>query len=410
MKKRLALILAICAVSSCAATPAEDVVATTVSVSSAETTTAVTDEEFHCEFADEVNLAIENEVSKSDILSQIDLTPLIDITTLEGYELAVDFVENFATEEEKQKVLNDNYMSKFAELHYIGTELADWLCSVNYTFYVGGEMRPSFTRLFYIKDGRVVKEIDDYILTINHIHKTAEKLYISTYDNGIFELDKATGKLKSIVPLNTYAEVLTVDEKYIFFHYNEAINIYFRENGETAATDIYSGMYDGISVAYNGEGLYYSIDDKRYCYDITSGETTETDIRPTDKYPWVYIGDGTDEYHIYTKYNKRSRLVSITVTENESGISKSYDLDKLTDKYGINEAGCRICGIIGDRLVINFYDGYLYAVDLKNDEVARIVVPTRYEHYSFSVCCGALTGVAVNENGAEYYCSSDVVF
>lgn len=403
MKKKLALFLALCALSGCAnTTPAETTTSETSETTSvtteiitpppvtttAQVTTAVTEEtspKYEGDMpeltAKNIPYTIEKRVRIDDLLGQIDIKPQIDVSKLDGYESSVWFYENFATEEEKTYMTDNNYMRHFASLDYIGTELADWLLQIDYYFITDGDTPPEYMRLFYVKDGKVTEELQniDFIIygnADNSIH-TDDFVYIPTWNNGIYEFNKHTGKLKNIISLDRWSCISTIDDKYIFFRAEDCLQIYDRESGKVTKTDIYEGMYDGTAVKYNGEVLYYSEDSKYYCYDIATGETSELSefgvAAANLDYPWDMIGNSNiGKYHIGTK-QRGGKTVSMTVTVRESGTERKYIFEEIAQNF-LND-GCVRASLRGEAygmlcFTIDTYTGtYLFLLDPERNTI-----------------------------------------
>ena len=402
MKRRLALLLAVCTFCSCAnTTPAETTaseISETTSVSTeittpppvtttTQTTTAVTEKtvpKYEGDMpeltAKNIPYTVEKRVIIDDLLGQIDIKPQIDITKLDGYESSVWFYENLATAEEKSYMTDNNFMRHFASLDYIGTELADWLLQIDYYFITDGQTPPEYMRLFYVKDGVVTEElrnIDFERYEATHSDNTADYIYMSTWNNGIYEFNKHTGALDNIISINEWADVFTIDEKYLFFRAYDCLQIYDRESGKVTKTDIYEGMYDGTAVKYNGEVLYYNEDNKYYCYDVAAGETSELSefgvAAANLNYPWDIIGNSNiGRYHINTKY-RTDKLVSMTVTVRESGTERNYIFEEIAQNF-LND-GCVRASLRGEAygmlcFTIDTYTGsYLFLLDPERNTV-----------------------------------------
>lgn len=277
---------------------------------------------------------------------------------------------------------DNNYMRHFASLDYIGTELADWLLQIDYYFITDGETPPEYMRLFYVKDGKITEELQniDFIIygnADNCIH-TDYCIYMPTWNNGIYEFNKHTGKLKNIISLDSWSCVSTIDDKYIFFRAEDCLQIYDRESGKVTKTDIYEGMYDGTAVKYNGEVLYYSEDSKYYCYDIATGETSELSqfgvAAANRDYPWDIIAGNSDigKYHINTKY-RTDKLVSMTVTVRESGTQRNYIFEEIAQNF-LND-GCVRANLRDEAygmlcFTIDTYTGtYLFLLDPERNTI-----------------------------------------
>lgn len=370
MKKKLALFLAVCTLSGCANdVPAESTTATleisettpvTTEITAAppvttttQTTIAVTEktpQKYEGDMpeltAKNIPYTVEKRVRIDDLLGQIDIKPQIDITTLDMYDNAVDYFENYATEEEKALLIPDCYMYYYTSLEYMGTEGTDWLLHIDYYFGVGAGLHiPSHSRFFRVKDGIVTEEIrSDEFLNFSVSKNTADYLYITVRGNdtiggGIYQFDKETTELQQIIPADGWLAFLAEDDNYIIYSYEDIIQIYNRESEEISITPIYydSFIFDGTRVLYNGEVLYYSENDKYYCYDIATGETSEISqfgvAAANRDYPWYIIGrQSIGKYHTNTKY-RTDKLVSMTVTVRESGTQRNYIFEEIAQKY-----------------------------------------------------------------------------
>ncbi len=402
MKRKLALFLALCTLSGCAnnlpaeitaseiteTTPVTTEITTAPPVTTTtKVTTAVTEKtplKYEGDIpeltAKNIPYTVEKRVRIDDLLEQIDIKPQIDVTKLDGYESSVWFYENLATEEEKAYMTNNNYMRHFASLDYIGTELADWLLQIHYYFITDGETTPEYMRLFYVKDGVVTEElrnIDFERYDAVHSDNTTDCIYMSTWNNGIYEFNKHTGALDNIISIDEWADVFTIDEKYLFFRAENCLQIYDRKSGKVTKTDIYEGMHDGTRALYNGEVLYYSEDNKYYCYDIATGvvsELSEFGVAAANRdYPWYIIGNSQiGKYHINTKY-RTDKLVSMTVTVRESGTQRNYIFEEIAQNF-LND-GCVRANLRGEAygmlcFTIDTYTGsYLFLLDPERNTI-----------------------------------------
>lgn len=404
MKRKLALFLAICTLSGCAnnlpaettataseitdTTPAKtEITAAPPVTTTTKATTAVTEKtplKYEGDMpeltAKNIPYTVEKRVRIDDLLGQIDIKPQIDVTKLDGYENSVWFYENLAAEEEKAYMTDNNYMRHFASLDYIGTELADWLLQIDYYFITDGQTPPEYMRLFYVKDGVITEElrnIDFERYGAVHSDNTTDYIYMSTWNNGIYEFNKHTGVLDNIISIDEWADVFTVDEKYLFFRAEECLQIYDRKSKKVTKTNIYEGMYDGTAVRYNGEVLYYNEDDKYYCYDIATGETSEISefgvAAANHDYPWEMIDNSNiGRYHINTKH-RTDKLVSMTVTVRESGTQRNYIFEEIAQNF--LKDGCVRANLHGEAygmlcFTIDTYTGsYLFLLDPERNTI-----------------------------------------
>ena len=284
MKRKLALFLALCTLSGCAnTTPAETTISETSETTSVtteitapppvttttQTTTAVTEKtppKYEGDMpeltAKNIPYTIEKRVRIDDLLGQIDIKPQIDITTLDMYDNAVNYFENYATEEEKALLIPDCYMYYRTNLEYMGTEGTDWLLHIYYYFGVGAGLHfPSHSRSFKVKNGIVTEEIiSDEFLNFSISKNTADYLYITVRGNdttggGIYQFDKKTTELQQIIPGDGWLSFLAEDNNYIIYSYEGIIQIYNKESKEISITPIPYDNYefDVTRVLYNGE-------------------------------------------------------------------------------------------------------------------------------------------------------------
>ena len=115
-----------------------------------------------------------------------------DVTASDYYESGVEYVERCYEGKELEEIREHNYIFKSnPSFHYMGTEAADWLATVSYGIYAG--QATSFERLFLIKDGEVVRELEpleDWILAA---YCSRGEIYLSSAVNGLRKTDIVTG-------------------------------------------------------------------------------------------------------------------------------------------------------------------------------------------------------------------------
>ena len=195
MKKIIAILLTLAVLSGCANTAPEEKTVTTADTHKETTVTTVTTTEKVTELTTapavtataestantateetpekykgdiprligkKLSCTIEKEVYNDELLKQIDITPNIDVTQLSGYDSAVNYVENYATKEEKALLIPNTYMYQHNKLYYTGTEQADWTLAINYFFAAGAGLHvSSYSRYFSVKDGIVTEELQN---------------------------------------------------------------------------------------------------------------------------------------------------------------------------------------------------------------------------------------------------------
>ncbi len=425
MKRKLALLLSLALLTACAdnavnsditdeqtATVAVETVevttitSTTASTTTAATTTAATTTVAPIEETDEPDVSQSDNISpvhfsEADVMrsmseehfyaaieEQIGYDTPVDITQLYDYEAARNLAERFPEELHKDAVAHNYSYIDFDEL-YIGSDYADWLCSAAYilnTDMPGSECY--YTRLFYVKDGKVTDHIleGDYDLCSLHYDYTGENFIIATGD-GLYSLPRTGGELVKLTDTKYYCRVHYISDKYtLYSDRDNVIEVYYFDTGENFMTDIYYGYQDCTEQKLTGDSIaYYSYETHSYhSFNIITQEYN-TNIPESDFKQLSEFFYNTAKNSAYTA---SATGTEIQICYNNTEQTKIYNLD------GLHTGHIELLGFFGGRLYIQAGyspDVYLLALDIESD-TAQAFHLDRYRYNYIEFTLDPLTG------------------
>lgn len=322
------------------------------------------------------------------IEEQIGYDTPVDITQLYDYEAARNLAERFPEELHKEAVAH-NYSYIDFDVLYIGSDYADWLCIATYilnTDMPGIECY--YTRLFYVKDGKVTDHIleGDYNLCSLHYDYTGENFIFATGD-GLYSLPRMGGELVKLADTNFFCRVHYISDNYMLYSDRDnVIEVYYFDTGENFMTDIYFGYQDCTTQGLTGDTIaYYSYETHRFhSFDIITQEYN-TDISEAD-----FERSSKHHYNTVTnsKYTASLSGAEIQICYNNTEQIKSYNLD------GLNTYHIDLLGFFGDRLYIQAgynSDVYLLALEIESGKAHTLYLngePSNYIDFTLDPLTG----------------------
>ena len=396
MKKTIALLLSICMLSGCANTdiPAETTTAatTTAAETTAVTTTAppVTTAAPKTEevpddgrimpekMETELTYTLEMHYNYEDIQEQLGTETPIDVTTVDGYKEAVEYAER-VDEEERQRLIEDNYTVVNLYHIYVGEEYADWFLVANYRLSVGSPINPFYSRLLYIKDNEIVKEIPFDELVHNY-YDFGGSIFISTYDSGIYELDMDTEEITHVIKCDDWTGIKSVSNDYIYYYISSQLRLYDRRSGEIIETEIYYNSQEGSPVKHIGNSLFYGYRENEEIkfreLNLETREITDLDITSLDEIGEEYNGTDSENSEDYcVSYD--SKTCSLALVSNGNGTEKVYNLESTLKKqdyppfptHGMYN-GFVYIGVNNNLILINPETDEMYMTEISSDAVS----------------------------------------
>ena len=294
-----------------------------------------------------------------------------DVTASDYYESGVEYVERCYEGKELEEIREHNYIFKSnPSFHYMGTEAADWLATVSYGIYAG--QATSFERLFLIKDGEVVRELEpleDWILAAYCIRG---EIYLSSAVNGLRKTDIVTGEspvvLKQDIQNDGWGMIAAINEDYIVYG-GSMQKILVRETGEIIDPDI---NWDGMSqlpLILSDDMIYYTYWLGEYhSYDIKKRVMTDGDSHNLSK---ITGYDYSDKWSVTPEETSTS---AIRVVNLYDGSERVYNLSALVGDISREELARYNTDYIfdGDRLWLhNWNELFCFVLNLETGEAAE---------------------------------------
>ena len=312
------------------------------------------------------------------IEEQIGYDTPVDITQLYDYEAARNLAERFPEELHKDAVAHNYSYIDFDEL-YIGSDYADWLCSASYI--LNTDMPGSvcyYTRLFYVKDGKVTDHILEGVYGLCELHYdyTGENIIIATSD-GLYSLPRTGGELVKLADTKYFGRVHYISDKYMLYSDRDnVIEVYYFDIGENFMTDIYFGYQDCTPQGLTGDIIvYYSYETHSYhLFDIITQEYN-TDIPEAD---FKQLSEFFYNAAKNSAYTASASGTEIQICCNNTEQTKSYNLD------GLNTYHIELLGFFGDRLYIQagyYSDVYLLALEIESGKAQAFYLNGEQSNY-----------------------------
>lgn len=243
------------------------------------------------------------ELNKEDIISQLgfDLPIELDLEIMKreseeyaNYWLA-DYGEEFI-KESLERAEKQNYMDVFLDYEYVGNERADWVCTANYYDYyapISSYTTCRYSKLIYIKDGRVSEVIAEFESEIYYMYIYNDKVYLPIYDDGIYELDMSENSLKKLTSVgdkgketyNKWCLIDYADDNFVVYSdgNDTALKAYNLKSGIVHTSEIARDRDNGMIACYKGKCIYYPNYSEYptkgyYEFNMETGETVLSEI------------------------------------------------------------------------------------------------------------------------------------
>ena len=293
-----------------------------------------------------------------------------DVTALDYYESSVEYVERCYEGEELEEIREHNYILKSnPSFHYLGTEAADWLATVSYGIYAGEAT--SFERLFLVKDGEVVRELEpleDWILAA---YCDRGEIYLSSAVNGLLKTNIATGEshviLKQDIQNDGWGMIAAINEDYIVYG-GSMQKILVRETGEIIDPDINWNGMSSLPLILSDGMIYYTDWRREYhSYDIKKRVMTDGDSHNLSK---ITGYDYSDKWSVTVEDSSTS---AIRVVNLYDGSERVYNLSALVGDISREELARYNTDYIfdGDRLWLhNWNELFCFVLNLETGEAA----------------------------------------
>lgn len=293
------------------------------------------------------------------------------------YTQYIEKMKSELSEEELAEFEKRHYLSELSiDLCYLGLPEADWIAAANYG--TGYSLGSFYTRLFYIKNGEIVRELTPFDGWFYGFTYNSGELFVNICSGGLHKLDFISGELQQLIS-DVWGAVIYIDEDYIVFGSNMQ-QLLVRETGEVVDTGInWCGLEPAntLRVVDNRIEYYWNAPDgKKFSYDIDTRTLTEDDSLDFTSYT---INEYRKAKYKVTQLGKPSavsnsshdkNVIAIEVTDNESGETKIYDLSDVADHLHYYDFH-----VDGDWLWINDR----YALNLITDEIAEISLSEDYD-------------------------------
>ena len=396
MKKSIALLLAICTFSGCVNTDVPEETTTTAATTAPETTTVTTTappvtttvpkaEEAPDDgrivpkkMGTELTYTLEKHYNYEDICEQLGTETPIDVTTVDGYKEAVEYAERLDVEE-RQQLIADNYTAVNLYDIYVGEEYADWFCVANYRLSIGSPINPFYSRLLYIKDNKIVKEIP-FDEPVHNYYDFGGSIFISTYDSGIYELNMDTEEITHVIKCDDWTGIQSVSDDYIYYYISSQLRLYDRRSGEIIETEIYYNSQEGAPVKHIGNSLFYGYFENENIkfreLNLETREITDLDITSLDEITEENNDTGSENSEDYfISYDSKTCSLALVSDENET--EKVYNLESVLKKqdyppfptYGMYN-GFVYIGLDNNLILINPETDEMYMTEISSDAVS----------------------------------------
>lgn len=282
------------------------------------------------------------------LTENIELTPLAEPITREeikalfGYDVEltgrvaeihqeeIEYIEKIASEgkispEQLEEYRKQNYLEMMIDACWLGLPEADWFCTADYMpdYLVVGSI---LTRAAFIKDGKIVKEIDPVGGWGNGNYYSEGELFLAMHD-GLYRYDYETEQTITVME-DDWAEISYLDRDYLIYG-NGDQKILIRETGEIVDSGIkWSYLQsDNTFRVLDGEIRYVEYVTGRPCvYDMKERTVTEDPTFDFDS-PF-YQGLPDDEYELsfFKMSDSAERYEGLKAVHKESGEEMFYDL------------------------------------------------------------------------------------
>lgn len=253
----------------------------------------------------------------------------------ETYQEQIEAVEKAASEgylspERLEEYREQNYLPMIVSACWLGLPEADWLCTADYMpdYYRQGSL---LTRAAFIKDGKIVKEIDPGGHWSFGICYSEGELYLEMC-SGLYRYDFETGQMVTVME-DDWAGINYLDRDYLIYG-NGDQRILIRETGEIVDPKIEWCYMQGSNTFrfLDGEIRYVENMTGRSCvYDMN--EQTVTEDPSFDFDTPFYQGLYGDEYELsFFKMSGDSEdYEGLKAVHKECGEETFYDMSGVCE-------------------------------------------------------------------------------
>lgn len=325
-------------------------------------------------------LTVRAQISTDDIKNELGYVTPVDITTLEYYDSAVEYVHHINDEDFIKRYEEQNYTYINLYYEFIGTDKADWIVSASWNLCLD-ILTPDpayYSRLFYVKDGRITEDILTAKGEIGPLYVIDDKMYFHVNSKGeesrLYCIEPGEDMYDKLELIDS-GEKITIlgssaTERYIRYakgtdHILDVDSGEIFDTGYTSPegyTEYGALIHDGI--------FYYPFDEtKKYlakALNIATGEVEDCEkTLPELHEEYVYnekplIVGGYTIDDIINPTDGRS-VTGLSITNNETGEEKRYPFEKDLVKIGA----------IGDRMYYST-SGSIMELDPAKGEIAFI--------------------------------------
>lgn len=249
----------------------------------------------------------------------------------EFHQEEIDHVEKAASEgeissERLEKYREQNYMRMNVGACWLGLPEADWLCTADYMLDYCGIQGSRLTRAAFVKDGKLVKEIDPGGGWSSGIYYSEGELFLAMH-GGLYRYDFETEQTVTVME-DSWAGISYLDRDYLIYG-NGDQRILIRATGEIVDSGIDWLYYQSPNTfrVLDGEIRYIEHMTGRSCvYDMN--ERTVTEDPSFDFDAPFYQGLPDDEYELsfFKMSGDSEKYEGLKAVHKESGEETFYDL------------------------------------------------------------------------------------
>ncbi len=339
------------------------------------------------------NVSIEKSFIHSDIENQLRTEKPVDASVYDWYDEIRAEAEKQGGEEAKNAKANNYTYIDIHNAEYVGNEKADWIVPAHYYPRTGGLIPSFLSRIFYVKDGKITQYLAEFESDC-YINSYDGRIFVSAYNDGIYELNLKTDKLEKIVdaeivwerPHQNFCRCFAATSEYMIYKdAEECLKIYYFDSGKIFKTDIYSGWQDGQAFGIHGDSLIYmpmNTDSNEYAeLNIMTGELSTSDISYEEFRNLLSdFKNESDSYLIKPFYPYNGLPDIITVKSKADGKTKKFDIKTVLEQLGYKLYSFYALGVDGDKFYCYSSSEKCYLVFDLSQNTMRVI---RHEGNSY---------------------------